>query len=173
VRPAELIGPPLRIPLVSTSSASAWARVAARPERVFPRLTQHDATRFYPRFGVLPAVVAVRDQTGGWDAAGQTRHVVMSDRSTFVETLRSASEPLFAYDLTDFTGLFGHLVAHARSEWRVTARGDASSIAWTYSFTAKPGWGLAVAAIVRFAWAPYMRRVLPAIAAWTATGSDR
>jgi len=153
---------------VSTHSASATAYVAAPPHVVFPNLTQHDATRFYPKSGVLPAVVEVRDQTGGWDAAGQTRTLVLSDGGTLRETLRVVTEPLFAYDLSDFTGVFGLLVAGARSEWRVTADGAGSSIAWTYAFNAKPGRGLAVAAIVRLAWAGYMRKVLPAIAASTA-----
>lgn len=153
---------------MSTHSASAAAYVAAPPEVVFPRLRVHDATRFYPRFGVLPAVVEVRDQTGPWDAAGQTRTLVLSDGGTLVETLTSAEPPLFAYDLTRFTGLFGRLVAGGHSEWRVAAEGAGSSIAWTYSFTALPGRGALVAAIVRLAWGPYMRRVLPAIAGWTA-----
>jgi hypothetical protein len=152
---------------VSTSSATATAHVDALPSTVFPRLTQHDATRFYPKAGVLPAVVEVRHQTGGWDAAGQTRTLVLSDGGSVKETLRSATEPLFAYDLSNFTGVFGALVAGARSEWRVAAEGAGSSIAWTYAFTAQPGRGLLVAAIVRFAWAPYMRRVLPPIAAST------
>jgi hypothetical protein len=154
---------------VSTRSASATAHVDAPPHEVFPRLTQHDATRFYPRSGVLPAVVAVRDQTGGWDAAGQTRTLVLSDGGTVRETLRVVTEPLFAYDLSDFTGVFGVLVAGARSEWRVVAEGEGSSIAWTYAFTSKPGWGLVLAAIVSLAWAPYMRKVLPPIAASTLT----
>lgn len=156
-----------RIPEVSTHSASASAHVAAPPHVVFPRLTQHDATRFYPKSGVLPAVVEVRDQTGGWDAAGQTRTVVMSDGGTFVETLRAVTEPRFAYDLTRFTGFFGTLVARARSEWIVEADGDGSSIAWTYAFTAKPGRGFLVAVIVKLAWGPYMQKVLPPIAAST------
>ncbi len=94
---------------------------------MFPRLTQHDPTKFYPKAGVLPAVVDVRNQTGGWDAAGQTRTIVLSDGGTILETLRSAETPLFSYDLTRF--------------------------------------------IMRFAWAPYMRRVMPAIAAWTVDDS--
>lgn len=153
---------------MSTRSASAAASVAAPPDVVFPRLRAHDPTRFYPRSGVLPAVVDVRDQTGDWDTAGRSRTLVLSDGGTLVETLVSAEPPLFAYDLSRFTGLFGGLVASGRSEWRVTADGDGSSIAWTYSFTALPGRGMPVAAIVRLAWGPYMRRVLPAIAGWTA-----
>jgi hypothetical protein len=153
---------------VSTRSASATAHVAAHPDVVFPRLREHDPARFYPRWGVLPAVVEVRHQSGTWDSAGRTRTLVLSDGGTVVETLTSAEAPLFAYGLSRFTGLFGRLVAGARAEWRVTAEGDGSSIAWTYAFTPLPGRGLIVGAIVRVAWGPYMRRVLPRIAGWTA-----
>lgn len=155
---------------MSTRSASATAYVAAHPDVVFERLREHDPARFYPRWGVLPAVVEVRDQTGSWDASGRTRTLVLSDGGTVVETLASAEAPLFAYDLSRFTGLFGRLVAGGRSEWRVGADGEGSSIAWTYAFTSLPGRGLIVAAVVRLAWGPYMRRVLPRIAGWTAGG---
>lgn len=134
-------------------------------------LIAHDATRFYPGWGILPAVVEVRDATGAWDAAGQTRTLVLSDGGSVRETLRAVTFPDFAYDLTRFTGLFGALVASARAEWRVTGDRSASTIAWTYAFTARPGRGFLVAAIVRLAWAPYMRRVLPAIAASTAVAA--
>ncbi len=120
---------------------------------------------------MLPGVVAVRDQTGAWDAVGQTRTLVLTDGGTVKETLMVVALPSFAYDLSTFTGFFGHLVAGGRSEWRVDAHGDGTSIEWTYAFTAKPGWALVVAAILRLAWAPYMRRVLPAIAASTAAPS--
>jgi len=83
------------------------------------------------------------------------------------ETLSAVIPPTFAYDLSTFTGFFGRLVASGRSEWRVDPDGQGSSIGWTYTFTAKRGWGLVVAVILRLAWAPYMRRVLPAIAAST------
>lgn len=113
---------------------------------------------------MLPGVVEVRDLSGDWDAVGQVRTLVLSDGGTVKETLRSVAPPLFAYDLSAFTGFFGRLVASGRSEWRVDAHPEGSIIDWTYTFTAKPGWGVAVAAIMRLAWAPYMRRVLPAIA---------
>jgi hypothetical protein len=117
---------------------------------------------------VLPGVVTVRDQTGGWDAVGQTRTLVLTDGATVKETLRVATEPVVAYDLSHFTGFFGTLVAGGRSEWRVDERPGGSGIEWTYTFTAKRGRGVIVAAIMRLAWARYMRSVLPAIAASTA-----
>jgi hypothetical protein len=158
---------------VSTHSAFATASVDAPVAGVFARLTQHDPTKFYPKSGVLPAVIEVRGQTGGWDSAGETRMLVLSNGGTVVETLRSAEAPVFSYDLTRFTGLFGALVAEGHSEWDVAQAGEGSTISWTYSFTSRPGRGILVAAIVRLAWGPYMRRVLPPIAASTAVDSPR
>jgi hypothetical protein len=157
---------------MSTRSASASAFVARPIDPVFPVITTHDPARFYPKYGVLPAVVAVRDQTGDWDAVGQTRQLVLSDGGTVVETLTNVAAPdFFGYTLTDFTGLFATLVASARSEWRFARVEGGTSIAWTYSFTSRPGWGVVVASIVRFAWAPYMRKVLPSIAASAAAAT--
>lgn len=98
---------------------------------------------------------------------GQTRTLVLSDGGTVRETLRIVSAPIFAYDLSHFTGFFAGLVDGGRSEWRVDGQLTGSKITWTYSFNAKRGCGLVVAAIVRLAWARYMRRVLPGIAAST------
>lgn len=135
---------------------------------VFARLLAHDPAQFYPKWGVLPGVAEVRDQTGAWDAVGHARTLALTDGGTVKETLTVVSTPHFAYDLSAFTGFFSSLVAGGRSEWRVDASVHGSSIEWTYTFFARPGRGLIVAAIVRLAWAPYMRRVLPAIVASTA-----
>lgn len=116
---------------------------------------------------MLPAVTDVRDQTGTWDAVGDSRTLVLSDGGTVRETLRVVDPPSFAYDLTHFTGFFGRLVASGGSVWRIGPRDDGGTIEWTYTFVARRGWGVAVALIMRLAWAPYMRRVLPAIAAST------
>jgi len=131
------------------------------PAQVFDVLTPSDPSRFYPRFGVIPAVVAVTDQTGAWDAVGQTRMLHLSDRSTVVETTTDVDRPaFFAYELTDFTRVFGPLVDHARAEWRFEPAGGGTRITWSYTFFGRPGRGWIVALIVRMAWAAYMRRVI-------------
>lgn len=114
---------------------------------------------------MLPGVIEVRDQTGAWDAVGQTRTLVLTDGGTVKETLTAVSEPTFAYGLSTFTGFFRRLLASGPVGVAHRPDGEGSSIEWTYAFTAKPGWGLLVATILKLAWAPYMRRVLPAIAA--------
>ncbi|MET4052393.1 hypothetical protein ABID81_001763 [Frigoribacterium sp. PvP054] len=149
-----------------TASASTARVVASAPDRAWRVATPLTPVGFYPRAGVIPAVVAVHDQTGTWDAVGRTRRLELSDGSSVVESLvRVEPDQVFVYELSRFTGLLGRLVSGGRAEWsyRSTITGR-TRIDWTYSFFARPGRGTIVRGIVRFAWAPYMRRVLLGIA---------
>lgn len=141
--------------------ATVQAIAPADPVRTFDVLTPSDPALFYPRFRVIPAVVSVTDQTGGWDAVGQTRTLHLSDGSTVAETTIEVTRPgLFAYELTRFTKVFGPLVDHARAEWRFDAAEGGTRITWSYTFFGRPGRGWIVGLIVRLAWAAYMRRVI-------------
>jgi len=142
-------------------SATVNAVAAADPARTFDVVAPSDPSRFYPRFRVIPAVVAVTDQSGAWDAPGQTRTLHLSDGSTVVETTTDVERPgFFAYELTDFTKVFGPLVDHARAEWRFDPVDGGTRITWTYTFFGRPGRGWIVGLIVRAAWAAYMARVI-------------
>jgi hypothetical protein len=146
--------------MASTARAEGFA--PAGPDRTFAIVTPADPTRFYPKYGPLPGVVAVRDQTGAWDAVGQSRTLELSDGSTVVERLTVVDPPRrFAYRLADFTGPFGGLVAFAEAEWDFDAAAKGTRIRWTYSFHAQPKRGWVVRLIVRLFWARYMKKVLP------------
>jgi len=141
--------------------AQVQAIAPADPARTFDVLTPSNPARVYPRFRVIPAVVSVSDQTGAWDAAGQTRTLHLSDGSSVRETTTDVERPgLFAYELTDFTKVFGPLVHHARAEWRFDPAEGGTRITWSYTFFGRPGRGWIVALIVRAAWTAYMRRVI-------------
>lgn len=131
-------------------------------------LTPIDPTRFYPKHGPIPATIAVRDQTGPWDAVGQTRTLLLADGGHVVETITDVEKPVgeqgfFAYELTDFQKAFKPLVDHARAEWTYTAEPGGTLVHWVYTFVPRRGWGWAVAIIVRLWWDGYMRQVLPEI----------
>jgi len=150
--------------MASTARAEGFA--PASPDRTFAIITPADPSRFYPKFGPLPAVVSVRDQTGAWDAVGQSRMLVLSDGGSVVERLTVVDPPRrFAYRLSDFTGVFSTLVAFAETEWDFDASVAGTRIRWTYSFHAQPKRGWIVRLIVRLFWARYMKRVLPAFVA--------
>lgn len=141
--------------------AQVQAIAPADPTITFDALTPSDPARFYPRFRVIPAVVSVSDQSGPWDAVGQTRTLHLSDGSSVVETTTDVDRPgFFAYELTDFTRVFGPLVNHARAEWRFDPVEGGTRITWSYTFFARPGRGWIVGLIVRMAWRAYMRRVI-------------
>jgi hypothetical protein len=148
------------------SSAVAEALAAAPIEPTWNVATKHTPVGLYPRSGLLPAVVAVRDQSGDWDVAGQTRQLMLSDGGSVIEHTTNVDRlEFFAYDLTDFQKLFGAIVEGARAEWTFSAAPTGTLIRWRYTFHARPGFGPLLAAIVRLLWGPYMRRVLPGIVA--------
>ncbi|CAN5367816.1 hypothetical protein BH10ACT7_BH10ACT7_21640 [soil metagenome] len=156
----------LRIAVMgNTASATAEAVAATTPKQAWDISAPIDPTRFYPKFGPLPAVVQVRDQSGPWDTPGRTRTLVLSDGGSVVETITDAKSPsYFAYDLSDFTKLFGVLVADARAEWTFERIAEGTKITWTYRFRGLPGRAWIVKLIVSLWWARYMKRVLPPIA---------
>lgn len=145
---------------------SVTALADCQPITAWEFISSHDPTRYYPAFGPLPAVTAVSGQAGDWRTPGQSRTLHLSDGGHVVERLTDADSPtLFAYDLDDFQKLFGRLVSGARAQWTCDRAVDGTRITWMYEFHPLPGRRWIVAAIVRLAWAPYMRRVLPAIVA--------
>ena len=145
--------------------AETVAVAMSTPKQAYEVAGPVDPTKFYPKSGPLPAVTAVRDQTGAWDTVGHTRKLLLSDGGHVIETITDAQSPsFFAYELSDFQKLFGALVAGARAEWRFEAVAGGTSIHWSYEFHARRGCGILVGLIVRLFWAPYMKRVLPPIA---------
>ncbi len=153
--------------MVSRGSSSTVTGIApAAPGRTFGILTPSDPSRFYPKFRVIPATVRVEGQTGAWDAVGQTRILRLSDGSSVRETTTDVERPgFFAYELTEFTKVFGPIIHHARAEWRFEAIEGGTVISWTYTFFGKPGRGWIVSLIVNLIWAAYMRQVMPGLVA--------
>lgn len=153
--------------MTTTASGTAEGIARAPLARAFAIGTPMTPVGFYPRAGLLPAVTEVRGQTGPWDAVGQRRQLMLSDGGSVTETLVEVDSPRrFVYELSNFERLFGLLVSGARAEWEFSAdQATTTRIRWRYTFFARPGAGFVLRAIVRFLWAPYMRRVLPGIIA--------
>ena len=149
------------------STAIAEFTASASPSQTWSTATPLTPVGFYPKSGLLPAVVEVRNQTGNWDSPGQTRQLMLSDGGWVIEQTTNIERfGFFAYNLTNFQKVFGHLVEHARAEWTFTEVPGGTSIHWTYTFFPKSAAAKPVlAAIVRLLWGPYMRKVLPGIVA--------
>jgi len=146
------------------ASATVTGVTRAPLVRAWEAATPLTPVGFYPKSGLLPGVIEVRNQTGQWDAVGQTRKLMLSDGGHVVERTVQVDKPgIFVYELSDFQKLFGKLVAGARAEWEFTTVAAGTEIRWTYSFHPMPRAGIAVWLIVTLLWAPYMKRVLPGI----------
>lgn len=125
-------------------------------------IVPHDPTRFYPKFGPIPAVYAVREQEGPWGTVGQSRKLLLSDGGYVVETITDVEpQSFFAYELTSIQRGFKQLVESARAEWCYSEHADGTNVRWSYTFVPRRGRGVIVRLIVRLWWGRYMHNVLP------------
>jgi Polyketide cyclase / dehydrase and lipid transport len=159
----------------ATVRVTVQTRVDVAPARAFAVVAPIDLTLIFTGFGPLPAVTAVRDQTGSWDAVGQSRSPQLSDGTSATERLTEYAPPhSFAYEVTGFSNSLRRLVEGARGEWTFTPDGAGAVIRWTYEFKPLPYRKALVRRVLAPAWRPYMRRALAAAAsiAQAADGSS-
>jgi hypothetical protein len=142
-------------------SASVQARSALRPGRAMAAIAALPLPEVFLRWGPFPGVSAVGGQDGAWDTAGRSRRPRFTDGGTVLETLVEY-EPgsSFAYELRDFTDVFGRLVEGVRGEWTFTPDGLGSVVRWTWEFKANPRSGAVLAAVIVPLYRRYMQRVV-------------
>ena len=105
---------------------------------------------FSRRFGPLPPIREVRDQTGDWRSAGQTRTIVTSDGGTMREELTLVERShRFGYEITGITGPMKPLIASVDGEWSFEPVGTGVRITWTWVL--HPASGAAALAMPVFA----------------------
>ncbi|WP_329204875.1 SRPBCC family protein [Streptomyces sp. NBC_00683] len=132
-------------------------RTTLTPREAFDIIVPIDLSLVFTGWGPFPGVRGAKNQTGAWDAAGQSRNPDLSDGSTAVERLTEYTAPhSFAYELTEFTNVLGRLVSGVRGEWTFSSDGDGTLIRWTYEFKPLPGRG----PLVRLGLAPAWRRYM-------------
>lgn len=149
--------PDRRVPVTVEAIAHAPLELA------FDVILPIDLPSVFHRVGPLPGVAAVRDQTGDWDAPGQTRTIVLGDGSTARERLTEVDRPDgFAYVVGPFSGPLRWLVDDAEGRWELW--GDeadgTTSIRWTYAFRPRGAAEPLVRRVVAPLWRRYARRAL-------------
>ena len=69
-------------------------------------------------YGPIPPIKEVRDQTGDWDAVGQSRTVVLVGGGSMREELTQFNSPhSFGYTLSEVKGPLSPLVGRVDGEW--------------------------------------------------------
>lgn len=134
------------------------------PAEAFAPATMIDLTVIFRGLGPLPAVIAIRDQSGPWDHVGAHRNPVLSDGTTAHEEITDNRPPsYFAYEVSGFTNILGRFVTGARGEWTFIPASDGGTvITWTYTFRPLERRTAAVRLLIAPLWAIYMRRALAA-----------
>lgn len=128
----------------------------------FDRILPAPLPRVFPYWhGPIPPIKEVRDQTGAWDAAGQTRTVLLAGGASMREELTIVDPPrLFAYRLTGIRGPMAMLIDHVVGEWIFSPVETGTEVTWRWTIHRKSkltAWALPIFAVV---WRSYARRVL-------------
>jgi hypothetical protein len=148
---------------VNSLSTTIEAEFRADRSAVFDHIVPIDLTTIFTGYGPLPAVTGTRDQTGEWNATGQTRSVQLSDGSSAQEQITQYVHPSnFSYTVSGFTGMLRFLTTSAYGEWWFRSdASDRTNIKWRYSFNARSVFAVPVLLIiVKVLWRGYMRKAL-------------
>ena len=123
-------------------------------------------TIFSHWYGPIGPIKEVRDQTGEWDTAGQTRVVMLTPSGSFHEELTSLDPPhSFGYALTGVTGPLGLLVERADGEWRFTPSGSATTVTWRWNIHARSALTAPLLPALGLLWKGYARKSLETLSA--------
>jgi hypothetical protein len=91
-------------------------------------------TLFRRWYGPISPVKSVRDQTGDWSAAGQTRTVIQVGGGSMREELTVVDAPnMFGYTLSDVTGPLAPLVDHIDGQWLFAPVGTGTAVTWRWT----------------------------------------
>jgi hypothetical protein len=112
-------------------------------------------------YGPIPPIRQVRDQTGEWDAAGQTRTVMMVGGGSIREELTSVDPPRsFGYTLSDIKGPLAPLVGSVEGTWSFAPAGTGTTVTWQWILHPKSGVTAPALPVLGRIWKGYARRAL-------------
>ncbi|HYB36515.1 MAG TPA: SRPBCC family protein [Mycobacterium sp.] len=123
-------------------------------------------TIFRRWYGPIPPVKQVRDQTGDWDAPGQTRMVMLAGGGSMREELTSVDPPRsFGYTLTDIKGPMAPLVNLVEGEWIFTSAGTGTNVTWRWTIHPRSPLTAPVLPVFGRVWKGYARQALEGLSA--------
>jgi hypothetical protein len=118
-------------------------------------------TLFHRWYGPFPPIKEVREQTGGWDAAGQTRIVHLAGGARMREELTSVDPPRsFGYRLSGITGPMALLVDHILGEWVFAPAPGGTEITWRWDIRPRSALTARALPVLGGLWKGYARRAL-------------
>jgi hypothetical protein len=131
-------------------------------EQAFHRTLPAPLPEIFSRWhGPFPPIKEVHDQTGAWDAAGQTRTVVLAGGASTREELTSVDAPRsFGYRLSNATGPMALLVDHVLGEWIFTPAPGGTEITWRWDIHPRSALSALALPVFGRLWQGYARHTL-------------
>jgi hypothetical protein len=121
-------------------------------------------TLFHRWYGPIPPIKEVRDQTGDWDAVGQTRTVALTGGGSMREQLTSHDPPnSFGYRLSDVKGPLAPLVDHVEGLWTFEPVGTGTKVTWQWTIYPKSSLAAPILPVFGKLWLGYARQSLEAL----------
>lgn len=121
-------------------------------------------TLFHRWYGPIPPIRAIRDQSGDWSAAGQTRTIVLAGGGTMRETLAAVDAPhSFGYLIDGLTGPLAPLVDHIDGSWIFTPHGTGTRVTWRWAIHRKSALTAPALPVFGRIWLGYARQALESL----------
>ncbi|MGU3497567.1 SRPBCC family protein [Mycobacterium sp. C31M] len=131
-------------------------------DELFARLVPMPLPDLFRRwYGPIPPIKDTRDQTGDWDAIGQSRTVLLTGGGSMHEELTSYDPPRsFGYTLSQVTGALAPLVDHVDGVWLFDPAGTGTTVTWRWTIYPRSGVTALALPIFGRLWKGYARRSL-------------
>lgn len=139
--------------------------IPVSPEDAFARtLPMPLTTLFSSWYGPIPPIRGVRDQTGDWQQAGQSRTIVLAGGGTMRETLTAVDPPRsFTYVITGITGPMAPLIDHVEGAWNFAPKGTGTHVTWRWTLHRKSALTAPALAVFARLWRGYARQSLESL----------
>lgn len=116
-------------------------------------------------YGPIPPIKQVLGQTGVWEAAGQTRLVLLTGGGSMAEELTSVDQPRsFDYRLTDIKGPMAPLVRLVEGRWLFSPSGPGTTVTWRWVIHPRSVLAAPAIPVLGWLWKGYARRSLAQLA---------
>ena len=144
--------------------------IPVAPETAYVRtLPMPLPTLFRRWYGPIPPIKGVREQSGDWQSAGESRTILLTGGGTMRETLTSVDPPRsFDYTITGITGPMAPLIDRVEGAWIFTPQGTGTNVTWRWTMHRKSALTAPALAVFARLWKGYARQSLESLSDYLA-----
>ena len=118
-------------------------------------------TLFRRWYGPIPPISQVLNQTGDWNAVGQSRTVMLTGGGSMREELTHVDPPnAFGYILSEVKGPLSPLVNTIDGEWLFTPAPTGTTVTWRWTIHPRSRFAAPALPVFGWLWRGYARQAL-------------